>query len=283
MIAPFGAPWLAPFAPLVTELAAPAAAGHWAVCLARLNELAGARGLVNAQGCPLRFIEALPLDLPYERHIFETGQVPTRTGDGAWHDFFNALVWLRFPLIKARLNALQAQALARDGVAGRRGGLRDAATLFDENAALVVLAPGPRRDAWQRHDWPGLFGSGPPGSGPWRAVLFGHALLDKLRAPYKSICAHAWVVGDAHLLAALPGAGAPADDLIEALDAAVAASLTQSTLHRDAFLPLPVLGVPGWWAPSAEPGFYDDPAVFRPRPGRLPKGADTAQRPAPPG
>ena len=269
MIAPFGAPWLAPFAPLVAGLAEPAAAGHWAVCLQGLNALAGARRLTNSQGCPLRFIEATPLDLPYERHIFETGQVPTRTGEGAWHDFFNALVWLRFPLIKARLNALQAQALARDGVAGRRGGLRDAATLFDENAALVVLDPGPRLAAWQRHDWPGLFGSGPPGSAPWRPVLFGHALLDKLRAPYKSICAHAWVIGDAPLVAALPVAGEPADDLLDRLDAAVAAALAESTLHRDAFLPLPVLGVPGWWPASAEPGFYDDPAVFRPRPGRL--------------
>ena len=103
----------------------------------------------------------------------------------------------------------------------------------------------------------------------WRPVLFGHALLDKLRAPYKSICAHAWVIGDAPLVAALPVAGEPADDLLDRLDAAVAAALAESTLHRDAFLPLRVLGVPGWWPASAEPGFYDDPAVFRPRPGHL--------------
>lgn len=278
MIAPFGAPWLAPFAPLVAGLAAPSTAGRWGECLQRLNELARARGLVNSQGCPLRFVEALPLDRPYEQYIFETGEVPTRTGDGAWHDFFNALVWLRFPLIKARLNALQAQALARDGVAGRRGSLRDAATLFDENAALVVLAPGSRLAAWHRHDWPGLFGGGRSASCPWRPVLFGHALLDKLRTPYKSICAHAWVIGDAHLVAALPGAGESADDLLDPLDAAVAATLAESTLQRDAFLPLPVLGVPGWWPANAEPGFYDDPAVFRPRPAGRSAGAAALQR-----
>ena len=30
------------------------------------------------------------------------------------------------------------------------------------------------------------------------------------------------------------------------------------------FLPLPVLGVPGWWPANENPGFYDDADVFRP-------------------
>lgn len=34
-------------------------------------------------------------------------------------------------------------------------------------------------------------------------------------------------------------------------------------LQPKPFAPLPVLGVPGWWAANAEPGFYADPAVFR--------------------
>ena len=29
--------------------------------------------------------------------------------------------------------------------------------------------------------------------------------------------------------------------------------------------PLPVLGVPGWWPDNADPGFYADTSVFRPK------------------
>ena len=53
------------------------------------------------------------------------------------HDFFNGLCWLRFPQAKSRLNAIQAGEIARDGVGKQRGAVRDAATLFDENGALL--------------------------------------------------------------------------------------------------------------------------------------------------
>ena len=43
-------------------------------------------------------------------------------------------------------------------------------------------------------------------------------------------------------------------------------SLTAEYLAQKPFVPLPVLGVPGWWAANAAPDFYDDPKVFRPRP-----------------
>jgi hypothetical protein len=38
------------------------------------------------------------------------------------------------------------------------------------------------------------------------------------------------------------------------------------------WLPLPVLGVPGWWNSNEEIGFYDDAAVFR-RPAHTLKSA----------
>ena len=31
------------------------------------------------------------------------------------------------------------------------------------------------------------------------------------------------------------------------------------------FVPLPVLGVQGWWPANEEMGFYEDPQVFRPQ------------------
>ena len=268
-----GAPWFAPFAPLLDELAPLAGAGDWPACLVRLNQIATERAIVNRQGAPVRFIAAsLARAIPYESHIWRHGEVPTRTGDGAWHDFFNALMWLSLPRTKAQLNALQAAAIERDGVGARRGPLRDAATLFDENAALVVATPGPWLHAWRGHDWHGLFLTHRAAfSRCWLPVLFGHALLDKLRAPYKSVCGHAWLVNDQSLLAARPRDGAPFDPAwLAHLDSVVAGTLVEPSFRRDAFLPLPVLGLPGWWPANADPSFYDDRAVFRPLPAASP-------------
>jgi hypothetical protein len=265
------AAWLEPIAPVLGELAPLAQAGRWRDGLDCLNRLARARGIANAQDQPVCFIDAAAApDLPYESQVWQSGRVPTRTGQGAWHDFLNALIWLTFPLTKARLNALQAQAIARDGVGSQRGSLRDAATLFDENAALVIIAPGPLLEAWRAHDWQRfLVAGGSAAARQWRPLLFGHALLDKLRAPYAAICAHAWVVSDADLLQALARPDPPAcAELVARLDAVVAGQLCDTALRRDAFLPLPVLGVPGWWSANTQPGFYDDTSVFRPAPRR---------------
>ncbi|HPU51555.1 MAG TPA: DUF3025 domain-containing protein [Burkholderiaceae bacterium] len=268
-----GAPWLAPLAPTLTLLGPLAMAGHWSVCLDRLNQMAHERGIVNARGHPLRFIDAsLARPIPYESHVWLHGEVPTRTGEGAWHDFFNALMWITLPQTKAQLNALQAAAIEREGVGARRGPLRDAATLFDENAALVIAAPGPWLTAWRSRDWHSLFVTGRAAAGrQWLPVLFGHALLDKLRAPYKSVCAHGWLIHDPSLLPV----HATDDELLAPawlarLDAAAAGSLAQPGFRRDAFLPLPVLGWPGWCAANEDPRFYDDPAVFRPLPAASP-------------
>ena len=40
-------------------------------------------------------------------------------------------------------------------------------------------------------------------------------------------------------------------------------SKTATLLLRKAFAPLPVLGVPGWWAANEDPAFYGQTQVFR--------------------
>lgn len=148
------------------------------------------RDALNTAGlAPVRFIPQadLPAGVAYESHIFATGGVPTRCN---LHDFFNGLVWMRFPATKRRLNALQAQAIAQSGgVQATRGPLRDALTLFDENAALLQ-APKPLWQALQARDWHALCVTHRALWAQARLVLFGHALLEKLVAPYKSITAH---------------------------------------------------------------------------------------------
>ncbi|HUG22412.1 DUF3025 domain-containing protein [Piscinibacter sp.] len=209
-----------------------------------LNRLAEAAPPVLAVG-PLRFVaqSALPAGEPYEAFIARTAGVPTRDN---LHDLFNGLVWLRFPHLKRRLNERQAEQIALAGVSATRGAVRDALTLFDENAALWQ-APPVLVDALRRRDWAALFVTH---RALWSAApltLFGHALMEKLTQPRKPITAHVWVVPQ----------GADAEThLVEAL--------TPDRLATKPHLPLPVLGVPGWWPPNESRDFYADDSVFRP-------------------
>ncbi|MBA4265042.1 MAG: DUF3025 domain-containing protein [Comamonadaceae bacterium] len=216
-----------------------------------LTERAGSALLTGATR-PLRFVpqSELPPGAAYESHIFQTGCVPTRDN---LHDFFNGLVWLRFPCTKRRLNQLQAGEIAAAGVGAVRGRVRDALTLFDENAALLQ-APDPIWEALLARDWQRLFVSLRPLWVEVRLVLFGHALLEKLVLPYKSITAHVY------RQAVPPVLGS---DLAE-WDKWLASCLTAEKLAIKPFTPLPVLGVPGWWNDNASPAFYDDSSVFRP-------------------
>ena len=234
--------------------------GDW---IAAFNVRARELGLPNASGQPLRFVPQaeLPEGRAYEEFIGATGCVPTRAN---LHDFFNALVWLTFPRIKQQLNALQSAQIALAGVGKSRGPARDAATIFDENAALLVVrdsAPGRALVAALRgHRWDEAFCQRRDAFGSDAELwLFGHALMEKLVAPRKAICAHTRVVtaGDAYF--------ALAPDARRAwIDQHVSVALTFEPLGTAGFTPLPVLGVPGWW-PQQDAAFYADASVFRPK------------------
>ena len=192
----------------------------------------------------------LPPGQAYEDFIFKQNKVPTRDG---LHDFFNGLCWHRFPQAKRKLNQLQAQAIAQQGIGATRGALRDALTLFDENA-LLWQGPEVLWQALQAHDWQTLCVTHRTLWQEVQVVLFGHALLEKLVTPYKSITAHVYRVGqNVH-------AHNDAD-----LDAWLANDLQADKLATKPFEPLPVLGVPHWWPENASPAFYADAQVFRPK------------------
>jgi hypothetical protein len=226
---------------------------------AAMNQCAEAAGLRNHRQQPIRFVAQaeLPRETPYEAFISRTGLVPTRDN---LHDFFNGLVWLTFPLIKAELNRLQAAQIAQLGVGQARGAARDAATIFDENAALLIttdaqLAPGLRAHQWQRAFLQGRAAFLQNAE----ACLFGHALMEKLVTPYKAITAHAWVLNsDAGYFALAE------PERLKWIDCEIASMLAQQELSTADFTPLPVLGVPGWWEGQDE-AFYADSRVFRPK------------------
>lgn len=232
------APWLADWRALGQPIARQVAAG-----------LSQPEALTAAGHAPVRFTPQadLPDGQAYEDFIFETGQVPTREG---LHDFFNALCWMHFPLSKKRLNQLQAQEIARAGVRQVRGPVRDAATVFDENAWLIqpsdALWTALTGHHWAqallglRHEWAHT-----------RLWAFGHAAVEKAVQPYKSITVHLWRV--------------PLEVAASDIDPWLAQDLTPEKLALKPFSPMPLLGVPGWWPANEEPAFYADASVFRPR------------------
>lgn len=231
------APWLEPWSVRGRALAGRLCDGV-PVCQA-LNADAAA---------PVRFVSQalLPPGMAYEQFIFDTRQVPTREN---LHDFFNGLVWLHLPQAKRRMNQLQAQAIAAQGVGAVRGPLRDALTLFDENGALLD-APAPLWQALHARDWQRLFVDLRPLWVHARLLLVGHALMEKLVFPRKGITAHVYQ--------------APlAIETIAQTDAWLAAELQPGRWAQKPFVPLPVMGIPGWCHGNDAVSFYDDLSVFR--------------------
>ena len=215
------------------------------------------QALARQAAAPVQFVphSALPAGVSYEKFITTTGCCPTRDG---WHDLFNGLCWNVFPATKRRLNQLQSAHIARDGIGATRGATRDALTVFDENAALL-RAPDALWDALADKQWPQVFGTLRPLWRQSRLVVFGHALLEKLMQPRKEVTAHVYRVR------------AHSDDLA-AWDAQIAMELDADRLATKPFAHLPILGVPGWWRANEEPGFYQDPLVFRPASARARRG-----------
>jgi hypothetical protein len=220
----------------------------WLAPLRELGEPMAARiagGASVAAALGERFVAQhdLPRGEAYEAFIARCGRVPTRDN---LHDFFAGLAWHHHPALKSRLNALQAAEIACRGVGPRRGPLRDALTRFDEHG-LLLDAPPALWQALRERDWLQLFVGRRALWRQARLTVFGHALLEQLaRAPRKALTGFVFAAGDATAADAARWAAAP-------------------------LLPLPVLGVPGWWPGNEDPAFYADADVFRPA--KSPDGA----------
>lgn len=249
-----------------------------------LNSQALQRSCRNGRGLDLVFIDQAQWSgKGYESWIDRYGQVPTRLeGRGQWHDLFNALIWLTWPLSKAQLNRMHA--LAAPAQAGTRGPMRDKATLIDEQALIWLDLDPVLSDALRDRDWHRLFVAERE---RWLRIdqaqglfMFGHALYEKCLAPYKALTAHVLILALPEGLSAglAQGVSGPAQSvggqargvggLAQSPTEHVSPSLLDPWLARllsDTLklYPLPLLGVPGWHPDNQSPAFYDDRSVFR--------------------
>lgn len=218
-----------------------------------IDELNAAR----SAGMPERFAaqtRALLDDgLHYEQRIAERGLIATREHN--WHDLFNALIWLRHPGLKQALNARQVVEIARMGPR-QRSRAQCALTHFDEAGALVGVRDPALLEAWDAHDWQGLFRHRREAwlDGSVELVVFGHALLEHALSPEHLLVGKA-LVFRLH-------AGADRDALLRACASAIAAG----ELLRDPqeLRPLPLSGVPRWRPEQEDDDFYRRAPCFRP-------------------
>jgi len=204
-----------------------------------LNAFSEEQDLKTESGNPIRFVPPSPADPYYEVHLFETGRVQTRPDSK--HDLFNALAWLAFPKTKARINAMHAAEIPREG--GKRGRLRDLLTIFDEGGAVVV-GDGTIEALVREARWRELFAER---HRDFRIVVVGHAVLEQALDPHPGITCKVLFA-----------------DRSSDLDTRAAHWLaTAGKTPRD-LPPLPVFGYPGWFPGTGEPAFYSDERHFRP-------------------
>ena len=218
----------------------------------------------------LRFVsqDDLPEGMGYEHFIGTTGQIPTRDN---LHDLFNGSIWLTFPKTKALLNYHHMLEIAKQGIGASRGRVRDTITVFDENGAILVTCEPNIGEALIDFNWQASLVTSRAGwdnpltprtDAKAAVYIFGHALLEQLIQPRKSLCAHSMVLNvpvDFFELA-LP-------ERMIYLDKKLAEHmhhlLSQAEVTPRQLAPLPILGVPHFWADNVDSSFYDDQHVFR--------------------
>lgn len=232
-----------------------------------LQDLLFAHGVINGRGIPLRIVAPDKRgDLSYEARVHELGELELREGE--WHDFFNVLAWLTYPRTKAALNerhvaAALAESVTADGSSRKnRGRVRDALTMLDESGAIVVSTDSQVLDDLRAFRWKRLF---------WRrrrefiaharVYVIGHGLFEKALSPYIGLTAHALtILTDDEFTAA------PMARQLETVDALAARHVRggEGLTTPQSLSPLPLLGVPGWWAENEQEAFYDNSVYFRP-------------------
>ncbi|MFC0820965.1 DUF3025 domain-containing protein [Moraxella marmotae] len=269
---------LTPYADIHDDFIKTYQSGHLSDWLNHYFHIHHIKPVLHGTNQPLRFVaqDDLPHGTAYEQHIHQTGNIPTRDN---LHDWFGACVWAKFPKSKAVLNAKHIQHYHDNDSGNGRNRVRDAITVFDENGAILVVSDDATGDTiakalvdfdWQtclvanRQHWH------QPMADAGRAninadakacvFIFGHALLEQMMNPYKSLCSHTVTVR-------VPSEffGQSIDERLAMVDELLSQKLDQfldKAVTPKSLNPLPILGVPYFWD-NQDPQFYQDAFVFR--------------------
>lgn len=191
--------------------------------------------------------------MAYEERIFKHGVIATRNN---WHDFFNAMVWKRFPCIKSALNGIHHQEMLKQS-GSVRSRKRDLLTLFDE-CGVIVVADQKYLSLIKNHQWQALFVDHQQAwiDNKINLLTFGHAMFEKYLQPYVGMTAQAML---------LVNDGTFKTSSITAIDQYLGGAITDELLltKKADLSPLPVLGIPGWHQQQDE-SFYANTNYFRP-------------------
>ncbi len=188
--------------------------------------------------------------------IYLKGEVQTRSCH--WHDFFNMLIWCTFPKIKARLNQLQFQELARRKDCKQRSPLENFLTLLDENGIIIISSNNFLLQLIRDMQWKQLF---------WqhrcllaqqlKCFVIGHSTHEKLLQPYIGMVSHG-------LLFSVE------EDFFKRSSSEQIDHIEQEFLQLDletmtsrSLFPIPILGFPNWCEAAQSEQFYDNQAYFR--------------------
>ena len=219
-------------------------------CIPKVTKLNAFLDSKNYNNKYLVFIEQnneMPYpDLPYEQRIYKYGLIATRQHN--WHDYFNALVWLKFPKTKSVLNYIHYQETQKQN-STQRSRKRDLLTLFDE-CGVIVQASEAILKLIRNHQWHELFVSQKQAwlSQEIKITTFGHALYEKYLKPYIGMTAKAIL---------LP-------NNIDDLDNYLSLSIKKGEILtlKSELCPLPLLGIPDWHH-TQNTAFYNNNLYFR--------------------
>lgn len=205
----------------------------------------------------------------YEQIIFESKQVPTRAN---WHDFFNGLIWLQFPNTKGYFNASHIEQITACSNVKKRTPVRDRLTHFDECGLVLFTTSDELQELIQEHQWQALFCEK---RSRWDAqivpVIFGHALWEMLLTPFIGLTAKVLVIkvsaSDITMFKCANQKCALMSVLYAKYDALLLDHIKQnSILHKPKpWLPLPLLGIPGWATFAQTDAFYKNTDYFMPK------------------
>lgn len=237
---------------------------HWPG-IEKLNQLNPVGAITTKSGQRVRFVPqakgAREFAQQYEPRIYLTGEIQSREQN--WHDLFNALAWGAFPRSKAALNQLHYHALLQERKHNKvvRSPLRDMATLIDESGVIVVSSSDYLLELLRNFEWKTLF---------WeqratvlrqmKFFLFGHGLYEKALFPYIGMTGKGilFPVSEAFFKQR-------SIDQIAMIDVWLDNFLSRAVLTSADWVPVPVLGYPGWSPDNTDSAYYDNQHYFRPR------------------